>query len=663
LGLIILLFLPWSINNQSNENILPVLNEKNIGFIDSNICEYNLYNYIKSNFSNDYQVKVDKTSSIPCYGNLNGTSYIGDTYTVYVGTNINIDFLVQSAFWLILFSLIPTSSIRKIKNLKIATLISLLLFIMHLRSEQSFYNLNSKIFSINLVDNYLIFSLLITLCFILIIFCRLLESRFENILNYFPFIFLLVGTYNSLNLNFFLLCFSFFGITKMLEIRKLQLGFIVTLIVSGYWQIGEISEFLFFDVDKLKGFSSSSFVPNSIIFWSLIYYFFVVGIVFLIKENIKYINLESLQNNFLISGALVLLFSVFSATGSMQNFFTYFYLGLNKTPSNSFISVSGNAWRGISSTAEGIGEFYAFSLLLVLCLAIRNKKFVSNPFIIMLILINLFGLYRSNNFAAISSLTILTGFIYVQLNVKSLKIKLLLVLSVLAVIPLAYYSLATIPSIDGLSRNLIKESFEVSYLENLQTNQFGQTAIEENRFLEVLQNEDNLENISSSLEYLVEKYHYSERNNLPNLTTVISSLAYPINRSEKWGIFIAKYDPELTSFLFGTGVNQLSNYYLNHPTKLNSGLVLPHSALLSYLIYFGLIGVLLILSFLVYKIKTNKKNMLYLVFMSFFLLNTIKSDSLLYINNFMLFIFVLNSEYLFSRNMNHLQPEEILENV
>ena len=103
MGLIILLFLPWSINNQSNENILPVLNEKNIGFIDSNICEYNLYNYIKSNFSNDYQVKVDKTSSIPCYGNLNGTSYIGDTYTVYVGTNINIDFLVQSAFWLILF--------------------------------------------------------------------------------------------------------------------------------------------------------------------------------------------------------------------------------------------------------------------------------------------------------------------------------------------------------------------------------------------------------------------------------------------------------------------------------------------------------------------------------------------------------------------------------
>jgi hypothetical protein len=450
-----------------------VLNEKSIGFFDSNICEFNLYDYIKSNLSKDYQIKVDKTSSIPCYGNLNGTSFLGDTYTVYVGTNINIDFIIQSAFWLILFSLIPTSSMKRVKNMKMSTLISILLFILHLRSEKSFYELNSKIFSINLADNYLIFTLLISLCFVLIIFRKLLESRFENVLNYFPYIFLLVGTYNSLNLNFFLFCFSFFGITKVLAIRKLQLGLLVTLFISAYWQIGEISEFLFFDVDKLKGFSSSSFVPNSIIFWSLIYYFFVVGLVFLIKENIKYINLESLQNNFLISGALVLLFSVFSATGSLQNFFTYFYLGLNKTPSNSFISVSGNAWRGISSTAEGIGEFYAFSLLLVFCIAIRNKKFISNPFLVMLILINLFGLYRSNNFAAISSLIILTIFMYVQFNVKSLKIKLLLVLSVLVVIPFAYYSLQQYLHLDGLSRNLIKESFEVSYLENCRKYSLG----------------------------------------------------------------------------------------------------------------------------------------------------------------------------------------------
>ena len=651
--------MPWTINNKSNEYPAPAISENSIGIYDSNICEFNLYDFIKSNAKETYRIKADKTSSIPCYGNLNGTNYIGDTFTVYVGTNINIDFLIQSGFWLILFSLIPTSSIKQITNIKISIVISLLLFLLHLRSEQSFYELNSKIFSVNLVDNYLVFSLLITLCGLLLIFSKLLQNRFENVLNYFPYIFLLVGTYNSLNLNFFLFCFSFFGITKILQIRKLQFGLLVTLLVSRYWQIGEISEFLFFDVDKLKGFSSSSFVPDSIIFWSLMYYFFVIGLVFLVKDNIRYIQLEKLKNNFLISGTLIFFFSALSASGPLQNFFTYYYLGLNKTASNTFNSVSGNAWRGISSTAEGIGEFYAFSLLLVFCLGVRNKKFISNPFLILLIVINLLGLYRSNNFAAISTLFILSGFIYTHYNIKTFKIKMLLILLVIVIIPFAYYSLSTIPSLDDLSRNLIKESFEVSYLENLQTNQFGQTAIQENRFLEILQNEGGLDNISSSLEYLVEKYHYSDRDNLPNLTTVISSLAYPINRSEKWGIFIAKYDPDINSFLFGTGVNQLSNYYLNHPTKVNTGLILPHSALLSYLVYFGLFGVLLIVNLFIYLYIVNKSNTLYLVFMTFFLLNIIKSDSLLYINNFMLFIFILNIPNLFQTNRENLNSEEV----
>ena len=89
---------------------------------------------------------------------------------------------------------------------------------------------------------------------------------------------------------------------KNVRNKKTSTWFLVTLISSGYWQIGEISEFLFFDVDKLKGFSSSSFVPNSIIFWSLIYYFFVVGLIFLIKENIKYIDLEKLTKQFLDFG-------------------------------------------------------------------------------------------------------------------------------------------------------------------------------------------------------------------------------------------------------------------------------------------------------------------------------------------------------------------------
>ena len=91
--------------------------------------------------------------------------------------------------------------------------------------------------------------------------------------------------------------------------------------------------------------------------------------------------------------------------------------------------------------------------------------------------------------------------------------------------------------------------------------------------------------MSSSLTYLIEKYHYSSRNNIPNITTLISTVASPINRGVKWGTFFGKYDPNIRTFFFGTGVNNIVNYYLNHPTKVNDGLVLPHSSILSYLIF------------------------------------------------------------------------------
>ena len=72
---------------------------------------------------------------------------------------------------------------------------------------------------------------------------------------------------------------------------------------------------------------------------------------------------------------------------------------------------------------------------------------------------------------------------------------------------------------------------------------------------------------------------------LPNSVALISTVSLPINRSEKWGIFVAKYNPDLQSLLFGYGPQQITEYYLSHKTKYNSGLVLPHSSLLDYLIF------------------------------------------------------------------------------
>ena len=82
---------------------------------------------------------------------------------------------------------------------------------------------------------------------------------------------------------------------------------------------------------------------------------------------------------------------------------------------------------------------------------------------------------------------------------------------------------------------------------------------------------------------------------------------------------------------------------------------MPHSSVLSYLLFFGLIGVTLLFIFLIFKIYKNKnifnKEKYFLVF--FIVFNLIKSDSLNYLSSFVLYSFIIftvfNVRDLFSR--------------
>ena len=657
------LIFPWLLNNESAATNAPRLNESSIGSYESSICTYNFLDFVTENLNSENLIKPDKTSSIECYSKINGIGYSQDSISAYVGTNINLDLIIQSLFWLLLFSLIPVSNTYSIKKIEISAFLGTLLFLLHLRSESLFYQLNSKIFSTDLEGNYLIYSLLITVYFVLLTFINLCQKRFYNILNYLPFVFVIAGTYNTLNLNFFVVCFASLGIMRTLTKRNLQLALLAVLMMNKLWEVQTINEITFFDVDKIKGFSSSAYNSDSVLYWSLIFFFFSAGFLFLINKTISMLNIDLFQKNLLISGGVSVILSVISAGGALENFLTYYYLGLNKSPSRTLESVSGNAWRGMSSSAEGVGEFYAFVLLVVLGMAIKNKQFSLGLPYILFGFLNIYGLYRANNFAAVSSLFVLLGSIYVLFNIPSKKIRVLLFVSLSFLIPYFYQAYSSVPTTQELSRNLIKESLKISYLDSFDKNQYGQTAIEENRFLEILQQEENEEMISNTLNYLIEKYHFSERNNLPNLTTSISAVAYPINRTKVWGIFIGKYDPSLSSLLFGTGLNQLSNYYFAHPTKVNSGLTLPHSAVLSYLVYTGLLGVLTFFTFIIYKLIHYRFMTIYVIITLFFLMNIIKSDSLLYVNNFMLFIFAINLDKYFEKEYMDQSEEDVFLKV
>ena len=96
--------------------------------------------------------------------------------------------------------------------------------------------------------------------------------------------------------------------------------------------------------------------------------------------------------------------------------------------------------------------------------------------------------------------------------------------------------------------------------------------------------------------------------------------------------------------------NNIVNYYLGHSSKANYGLILPHSSVFSMMIFFGIIGVFIFLVWCSFKLITNKHNSYYLILVFYFLTNLLKSDSLLYLNSFLLFLFILNTNHMFEAN-------------
>tara|TARA_B100001287_G_scaffold276665_1_gene288569 strand:- start:3077 stop:5017 length:1941 start_codon:yes stop_codon:yes gene_type:complete len=638
------------INSSENSNNAPELNELTIGEFESNICEFSFFEFWVENINNDYIIQTDNPSSIKCFSKVNGASIINDKKIVYIGSNLNIDLLIQSMFWLVLFSFIPKdknikSSPFKYKNISIFIII-FLLFI-HFISEESFYSLNSKKFSTDINENFQLYSLILSLFIFLKLFSDIFEKRCKNSIYFLPFIFLIHGTFNSSNLNIYLISFIFIGLSALFINNKYKVVFVIYLILTFIWINFKEVNLPYFDVDKLKGFSSSSYNEYSIFFWSISFFLVVIGMLYYFKFSLNDLNIYKLRFRFLLSGSLIVFFSILSALNPVINFFTYYYFGLNKTASKTFSSVAGNAWRGISSSAEAVGEFFAFVILFTIIHSLYEKNYKYKSFEIFLILVNIYGLYRSNNFSALISMIVLIALATVYLKVFNKKIKYSLAIISIFIFPIIYFSFFNVHNTEESSKKLMIEAFEISNIEYLQTNEFGLTPIDENRFYEIILNSDSKEKISTSLNFLVEEYHFSKRNFIPNITTLISSVATPINRSEKWGIFFAKYNPSSQTLFFGTGPINLTNYYLSHETKANTGLILPHSSIFSYLVFIGAGGLSIILISIFNNLIRNRKNVFFIVISSFFLINILKSDSLLYFSSFALFIFALNTSQLF----------------
>mgnify|MGYP001245476272 FL=1 len=621
------------------------VDESTVGYYQSNTCKLSLFDIQNVNFfNNSVEFLPDKFSSIKCSGKVNGVDYFEDGIKIYIGTNLLIDFFIQSFFWLVFIFLIPKKSTNLSENIKpITFLIMSIIIYLHFLGEKNYYLSVYPEFETNLsFSNFRFNSIMITFLLLLFVFKDLVGSRLKNFINYIPFLFLLVGTYNTLNINFFYILIVFIGVHSFINTKKNFYLISSYLIIATVYFYNLEKIYTNFDVDKIKGFVNSSESTPSLIYWVISFYFFIYGIMYLINSSKKSFDHILFRKNLIWSGSLIVIIGILSSFNRILNFYFYYYLGLNKFGMKSFESIQGNTWRGLSSSAEAVGEYFIFIIIFIIFSLFKNYKNL-NYFELIGLIIICYGIFRANNKASLISGVILIFIFLLITKVSNLRVKifgfllfftgLLIVFQQINDYPFGYYS-----------KGMLYHATLASNIESsLSLNQWGLSAVDDMNLGQIIIDNENSKSLSKASEFMLKEY--TLRNNLsilPGWISVISSISVLINRSEKWGIFLAKYNPDITEFLFGYGPGQISEYYLGHSTKYNDGLVLPHSSILVCLIFFGLFGLLIGITFLFRIIKKNYKNSVFTFLLAYFLINLLKSDSLLYLNSFVLFMFVLN---------------------
>ena len=650
------------------------LTPENASFYQEYPCTFTIVDLI-GQVGNDYKVEFYSNAEGPteCFGLNSWVEYQPpqlvengwkefkpDKIKVWISKNMHMDLLVQSIFWLILFSFIPKTKQKKLYINNALVLVSTLIFYLHLYGEKYFYKSISRDYDIELfsyefsgelyTENYFLYGYLLSIFAIVFVFKDLVEHRIGNFLNYLPYVFLIYGTFSTLNLNIYLIFFSFLGLVAI-KSKKLNLKILLFYLgISSVWVFNYTESEILFDVDKLRGFINSSQTISSLIYWVVVYFLFIVGINFTINQGIENFDKKIIIRNFLISSSGILFIGIISSFSTFANYLTFYFFGLNKFPMRSFQSIEGNTWRGIAPSAEGMGEFFAFVLLFILLFLI-SAKIKLNKYELVLFVVVFYGLVRTNNFAALISLLILalTFFLFKRFgNAKKIFLFYLIISTALSALYITRYQEF---SYQYLSSAVIYEGVqatEMSY--NFVANQYGQTDQKLGNYRLLLDLPNEQTNLSSSLRYVTKNYDDGPNlKGIPSLNSLVNISAYFVNRAEKWGIFLAKYDPTVVEFLFGYGPQQFNEYYFGHNSNYNFGLFLPHSSLFNYLIFFGLFGVLGMSIFILLKFK-NSKSLVPKYLIIFFMLNLIKSDALLYIPNLVLLIFVLNIDKLLKDN-------------
>ena len=631
-GFLILLFLtaPFFNSQFDSNSTAAKVRQENIEFYEINPCKASLFNFIKANPESIYQdhfyFRFDNKSSIKCFGRITGVTVLQTGletgFYISLGTNSFVNLLFQGLAWLILFSFIPKNKNIHEEEIKskfhnLTLVLVAYFFTFSIYAESRFYEKSFYLFDFGYIDSYIpiFFSLLL----LAKIFLEIFNNRSDVILNYLPYIYLASTIFSGFNINFLSILFIYFGIQSFF-INKFSSIFNKIFLILSTWWIFNSNGSYYFNPNKFRGFSSSLYEFNANLFWILYFFLLIKGIIFLYKNLNDKFNLESFTKSLSVTSTFLLLLSYIGANFPIINFLNYYFLGLQRLGINlqnpfSYDEYSVKiAWRGISPSAETIGEFYGICLIFLLFTIMKTKKLTTIQAIGAVS--SVFGLYFSDNRTVIV-LVFSIAIIYFFLLNNKFEIKTKFVASISIFFAIAAMLLFTIGS-DNYT--LAYKFMSESIIFNANTYQFDSIY---SSYLTLLN--DNFENAT----------FYS------SFFSLFSTVAYLLNRSEIWGIFFTRYNPTFMELLFGSGPLNFGQLYGEVVIKETESFLLPHSSFLSYSVFFGIVPILFLIFVFLFYLYRNRKNYEFVLISLYFFINTFKNDSLNYFVPFSVYAFIL----------------------
>lgn len=619
--LLLLVIVPW-LGLQSNSQLIPPPpSQEDLTFYEINPCKVSLTTFLKNNFNTFYQdhffFRFNSSSPLSCFGLISGGTLIGTDLYISVGTNPLVNLIIQSSFLTLLISFLKKDKSTHQLDNKILHIFSLgatsILLCLFIFSEDRFYQLT--FYQLDTTDRRYLVIFFTAAVFVIKNLIMTSLPRMKRLIYYIPASYLIIGVIDGFNLHLVSFLFIYFGFLSLSNFKNFKTTHLYLLITVSFWIMNSAytGSGFFFQPGKLRGFTSSVYSFYSTFIWSTYFVLLIIGLFYVFKTYLFKLDLDKLTKILATTSIPLIVLGYLGANFPIVNLLNYYYFGQQKygvTLKNPFFFNEWSekvSWRGFYPSAETVGEYFGLVLILIFFTYRKNGK--SSIIEIFGGLCALMGLYFSNNRAAF--IFIVFTIIYFLTQKISNKFRII------------FFVLFTIFFLNIVGfQNL---GYDYDFTSNSIINQANKYQLQEQ---------------SSFLEFL----NNAKEENSSSLSTIklISAGSFLLNRGELWGLFASRYNPTYFELLLGSGPLNFGQLYGEIDIKPTKGMLLPHSSILSYLLFIGVVGIGLCLFIFLKKLYTNRKNINAngYILLTYLIVNITKNDSLNYFPTFTLYFLI-----------------------